>query len=228
MIKIYPELSAQATHFQPNPFVRLVLDYLFRHEEFKFDSSANLIDIGCGKLRHLKIYLEFVSNIFLVDTKYQIERKQKFSGELHTMEEYIKSHVSLKKKIQILTNEEFKEQETQSDIAFCVNVLDVVPLKIRKEIGNSAYKNLVKGGVFVVIVPRNDSSILKRCSEKNKFQDGHVFKRSKKDQFTFYKNFRNQKEIIKLYEKFGFSLIEDKSRYRQVCLIFQKQKLISA
>jgi len=85
----------------------------------------------------------------------------------------------------------------------------------------AAYRNLRDNGLYVVILPRNDSSIIRRCTESNRYQDGHVF--SHHGVATFYVNFDDQSVLIRLLQRLGFRLLHDLSNYRQVCLIFVKR-----
>src|SRR5581483_3422778 len=181
-----------------------------------------IIDLGCGKLRHLKICRDFSDNIILVDTKEQIERKQKFGDTTATMAEYVKATQDGKVKIDIVETEAFTKKKYNADIVLNVAVMDVVPKKVRSSLVDATYNNLRANGYCILIIPRNDSSILINCRRENKYEDGHIFKNRGHNDFTFYTNFRDPSPLLRVLTHRGFKLIEDLSIYRQICLILQK------
>jgi hypothetical protein len=138
------------------------------------------------------------------------------------MDEYIKAACPPHIEAIIRPAQTFVDEYWNADFAICVAVMDVVLPADRISITAAAFQNLRDGGYFSVIVPRNDSSIIKRCNDGNRFMDGHVFKNRGHQQRTFYTNYRNQQELIQMGERAGFELIRDQSIYRQVSLIFQK------
>jgi hypothetical protein len=95
--------------------------------------------------------------------------------------------------------------------------LDVVPPGPRTGIVAAASRNLRKGGVYIVIVPRNDQTILVRCAPENKYRDGHIF--SKGSIVTFYRNWRDHSKIAAMLEARQIEVAADLSIYRHVCLI---------
>ncbi len=215
----FPEYSAQGTNSKPNPLVRKTLELLTRTGSFGVKKEPEIVDLGCGKLRHLKIFTKFTNRIVLVDTKIQIERTQKFGGTLSTMKDYINATRN-GLNVKILTVEEFEKRNINADIIYSVAVMDAVQQKTRLQITKSAYNNLKFDKYFVVIVPRNDSSILENCKYENQYEDGYFFKN--RDKFTFYVNFRDPTPLLRMIENIGFGLIVDSSRYRYICWIFQK------
>jgi SAM-dependent methyltransferase len=221
-IKIQPEYSAQATHSKPNRFVKKALEKLYTDKQYSLKTIDTLVDLGCGKLRHLNILREYSKNIFLVDTKFQIERRQKFGDILCTMHEYLESVISPDETIKEVETKDFEKQQNNVDAVFSIGVMPVVLEADRKQMLHSAYRNLRPGGYFVVIIPRNDSSILKNCTPNNKIEDGYYFKNRGHEIYTFYINFRDPSTFLALIEKKGFQLIEDLSVYRQIYWIFQK------
>jgi hypothetical protein len=88
----------------------------------------------------------------------------------------------------------------------------------RRAITEAVAHNLANEGVFVVIAPRNDSSIVRRCTKQNAYLDGHVFKHH--GIHTFFHNFKTYDDVLNDCEKVGLFLLADLSRYRQVCLLF--------
>lgn len=213
------ENSAQGTKSKPNPFVKSTLEILIKEKNSSLDSNIKIVDLGCGKLRHLEIYTPYAKKIILVDTKYQVERLQKFDGTTNAMQGYISS---LKSNATIVTIDEFSQQNNNVDIVLNVAVMDAVLSKTRLFLAKSAHRNLRKHGYFIVIVPRNDVSILINCTPKNRYQDGHLISKKGTDFKTFYSNFRDPTTLHKLITTCGFNLYKDFSNYRQICWIFQK------
>jgi len=213
------ENSAQGTKSKPNPFVKLTLETLTKDKNSGLDANIKLVDLGCGKLRHLEISSHYAKKITLVDTNYQVERLQKFDGTTNTMQGYISS---LKCNATIVTIDEFSQQNNNIDVILNVAVMDAVLSKTRRFLAKSARRNLRKHGYFIVIVPRNDASILINCTLKNRYQDGYMISKKGTDFKTFYSNFRESTALHKLITTCGFDLYKDFSNYRQICWIFQK------
>lgn len=221
-LEIEAEYSAQATLSKPNPLVREVFKLLATEKRFGLKRPGKVVDLGCGKLRHLQICTEYFKYIVLVDTKKQIARKQKFGGMICTMTEYAASLSGLGKKLEIQTIEDFESQHHNAEVILSAAVMDVVLKTARVQMINAAFRNLRPGGYFVIIIPRNDSSILTRCQEKNRYEDGYVFKNRGQFHLTFYTNYRDHNSLVHQLTSKGFNLVEDFSVYRHVCLVLQR------
>jgi hypothetical protein len=213
--------SAQPSSSKPNPFVEQAVQHIIKESLIKkVPHLINVVDQGCGKLRHLPVLAKYFRNIILVDTKDQLNRKQKiFEHDDTTIAEYI--HATKQGSVQIMPADHFARTRLALDLIFNICALDVEVPKSRKEMFRAAVQNLKTGGLFVVIVPRNDQTILVRCTPENEHQDGHIFHHH--GIVTFYRNFRSQSVITKLGSAIGFSLVADLSVYRQICLIFRRQ-----
>jgi len=218
---LLPENSAQGTNTKPNPFVRFTLELLTKKGAHNLRKKPKIVDLGCGKLRHLKILTAFTNNIILVDTNHQINRVQKFEGTLSTMKDYVKKTYTTQR-IRILGIDEFEDRNENADIIYSVAVMDAVLKKSRVQIVNSACSNLRHMGFFVVIVPRNDSSILEHCKIENKFEDGYFIRNRGQKKYTFYANFRDHLPLLHIIQSKCFKLIHDNSTFRHICWIFQK------
>lgn len=216
------ENSAQGTNSKPNPLVKKTLDILFKEHIKGINTKIKLVDLGCGKLRHLKIYAPYTKSILLVDTEHQINRKQKFGGITTTMQDYIRS-INIGVETKLIPINKFSKQKHKVDIILNVAVMDAVPPKIRYTLISSASKNLKTNGHFIVIVPRNDSSVLINCTEENSYQDGYLIKKKGTKYITFYANFRNPHGLYKMIVSHGFTLKRDISNFRQICWIFTKK-----
>lgn len=220
-IKINSAYSALPSIAKPNPFVSIAITHIFNNilvsEDF---NRLKIADQGCGKLRHLKILSEYFNTIYFIDVEFQLNRIQKLFGLKIDIKEYIDSIKIPGKRLFVISELDFESSNLNLDMIFNICVLDVEIPKTRKAMISAAYKNLKKNGLYIVIIPRNDQSILVRCKIKNKYIDGHVFHHH--GVTTFYKNYRNTKQLINILQSQGFSLESDLSVYRQVCLILRK------
>jgi len=86
----------------------------------------------------------------------------------------------------------------------------------------SSFNNLTNNGLYVLIIPRNISSILKRCTSKNNYLDGHYFKHH--GIMTFYKNFDYVEPLLKILMENGFIISADLSERQYICLILGKKR----
>ncbi len=117
----------------------------------------------------------------------------------------------------MLPSVEFAASSLSLDLFVCVAAIDVVLPRTRSEMIRSAARNLGESGLRIVIAPRNDSTILRRCNRDNAYYDGHVFHHH--GIYTFYRNFRDHSPIVKICKNAGLELKKDLSSYRQVCLV---------
>jgi len=221
-IEINSAYSAQPSIATPNPFVEIAIKYCLENGLISRDSNKTRIaDQGCGNLRHLTILCRYFDTIYLVDKEYQLNRlKRLFGLDGTNVKDYISSLKMSGKKFTVLSDSVFDSSNLNLDIVFNICVFDVEVPKTRKAMTTAAYKNLKKGGFYVVIIPRNDQSILVRCTTKNRYLDGHIFQHHRIT--SFYKNYRDTRSMIYTLAKHGFVLETDLSVYRQVCLILRK------
>lgn len=221
-IKINSAYSAQPSIARPNPFLRIAINYILESRLFDEDpNKLRIADQGCGKLRNLTTLCQYFDTIYLIDTEFQLNRLQRLFGlDGISIKEYVDSLRMDRKKFTVLSNLNFDLLDLKLDLVFNVCVFDVEVPETRKAMATAAYKNLKNGGLYVVIIPRNDQSILFRCTMKNKYLDGHVFRHHKA--VTFYKNYSDSKPLIQGLTKLGFIVEADLSVYRQICLILKK------
>lgn len=218
-IQIRPEYSAQRRSHPRNPALKIALELLWSvRGNAKLGKVA---DLGCGKLRHYGMLSTVSDTLFLIDTERQITSTHTDKGKIYTVENVAKEARQKGKKVYSLSYEKFIESNCLLDVIFCIAVFDVVPRNIRRILINAAASKLLSGGHFVIIIPRNDSSILKRCSKENKYLDGHVF--CHHGIYTYFHNFRNYESILKGCNRVCLRLVADLSNYRQVCLILVKK-----
>lgn len=202
---------------KPGPIIGRLLEELV-----EIDRCQSVVDLGCGQLRHLEMLLETFQRIMLVDTPRQLSRRLRFNEKTCTIKEYVSSlPVKLRRRIDIVDSDCFAASRFNADVVLTVNTMDVVPTKVRDNMCAAAIKNLRRRGLFGVIVPRNDTTITSRCSDENRFLDGHVFEHH--GVMTFFRNFRDHQPLVSRIERLGTQVISDTSVYRHVCVLFQKQ-----
>lgn len=221
-VVVQPAYSAQPSVSRPNPRLEVAIDYLV---EQLYDSQdireLRVADQGCGKLRHLSTLENVFHRIWLIDTEFQLSRRQTLFGTSATSVRDYVARATHGNTLVLLTEKEFEASALNLDIIFCLCVMDVVLPNTRSAIIRAAHRNLRKGGLYVVIIPRNDQSILVRCRPGNRYSDGHVFSHPG-NVWTFYRNFQSLDSLLEGLEHRGFVLQADLSIYRQVCLIMRK------
>lgn len=220
--KIEPEYSAQASRFQPNPKLEESIEYIISEQALDVQPEKLAVVVqGSGKLRHINIYEKYFRKVFFVDTELQLNRELELYGQKTTVKNFIKAYSCRNDwEYEVIRASKFEDSELDADLLFNVNVLDVVPATERKVVISSASQNLKYDGIGIFIVPRNDKSILDRCNEDNKYLDGHIFRHH--GTYTFFKNFKNENDLIEKLQENDFGLVRNLSSYRQVCLITQK------
>lgn len=160
--------------------------------------GANRVaEIGCGRLRNLKILQSFFSDITLVDTKLQCDR--------------IRSLVPKSTKIRLLNTDRFRSDKKKYHAIFVISVLHIIPEpKARHEIISLAINKVFGGGYIVIDVPCGVNYYRKKCTSENRYRDGWVMGNGPIR--TFYKNY-SAKELdlfltngkpLEVYEKVWF------------------------
>jgi hypothetical protein len=219
-IRIRSEYSAQRRSHPPNPALKAALE-LIQKARPDLKQLGKVGDLGCGKLRHYNVLAPRSDELYLIDTEDQLSGAHFDVGEEYSVRKVAERARNHGKKVHVLSNSEFASSKLRLDLVVCIAVLDVVLPAVRQEVLRSAVNNLGQRGHFIVIAPRNDSTILKRCGPDNAFHDGHIFRHH--GVHTFYHNFRDHRPIVESCKRAGAALVEDLSIYRQVCLIFKRK-----
>jgi len=208
---IRPELSALGIRKSPNPILPRVFSKIK-----KLDIKKNLlvVDHGCGQLRNVNSLLELSRRLILVDTEVQITKKHKFFDKHLNIKEYVKQKYN-NANIKVLDDIAFRNSKVGADFIFSINVFDVILPKTRSIILSSIKRNLSTDGTLILIVPRNDTWTLRRCTNDNKYADGYVFHNH--GAFTFYKNW-NRQSITNLLKRHRYKVVHDISTYKYLCL----------
>ena len=219
-IKIRSEYSAQRRSHPPNPALKPALEVV-QKARLDLKQLGKVGDLGCGKLRHYNVLAPSSDVLYLIDTEDQLSATHFDAGEEYSIRKVAECASNHGKKVRVLSSSEFASSNLGLDLIVCSAVLDVVLPAVRQEVVRSAVNNLGQRGHLIVIAPRNDSTILKRCGPNNAFHDGHQFLHH--GVHTFYHNFRDHRPIIDSCKRAGASLVKDLSVYRQVCLIFKRR-----
>jgi hypothetical protein len=219
-IEIRSEYSAQRKSHPTNVALRTALEYL-SSKYGCWEEIRRVADLGCGKLRHYRLLSDF-PEIFLVDTERQLSNRHCDGDDEYTVREFAEEQCSSDHLVCAKTVEQFAKSRLHLDLIICVAVLDAVLPSVRKSIIESASRNLKARGLFVLIVPRNDSTILRRCNAENSYADGHAF--ANRGAHTFFCNFKKHDALINLCRRSELDVVQDLSIYRHVCLITTKLK----
>ena len=211
---IKPENSALGIRKAPSPMLPRVFTAI-NSLVAKQKVNPVTLDHGCGQLRNIRSLLDFSNQLILVDTEKQLTKKHNFLGEYLTIQEYITKKYP-EHNIRIFNSDKFEVSQLNIDIVFSINVLDVTPPKIRGAALRAIRKNLRDNGILVLIVPRNDSWTLQRCSKADKFADGYVFPNH--GAFTFYRNW-DDFSLEAIARRYGFVLLQNLSVYRYGCIL---------
>lgn len=184
-------------------------------------AGLRVADHGCGQLRHYRVLRKISRELYLVDTEAQLTRShQDGDQEFRIVDVAANGNRGAERRVVAMNTTAFERSRLELDLAVSVAVMDVVVPQDRRRIATAIGRNLRRGGICLLIVPRNDSSILARCTWKNRYYDGHVFKHHGIE--TFYHNHESTSGLIRLFRLCGMSLINDLSRYRQVCLCLRR------
>jgi SAM-dependent methyltransferase len=216
-IIINSEYSAQGRNHSTSPgLVRLI------NKSKILGSIGNdncVVDYGCGKLRNFEQIKKFAQELYLVDTKIQLSRNHTEQGKLFDYNDFLEKN-SNGVACKLMDNINFQKLNINCDLIFSIAVADIIPLESYATIIKDSFEKLRKDGYLVLVVPRNDTSILRRCNKENSYKLGNVFRKGK--YCTYMRNYRDSKPLFTEVEKYGFSLEEDLSIFNQICTIFRK------
>jgi SAM-dependent methyltransferase len=217
--KIVSEYSAQRRSHPPNAALKKALRVVVDLTGSK--NLGTVADVGCGKLRHYKILSRAAGVLWLVDSKRQMAAMHRDGNVYYTISSAAESAQKHGREVYALDVERFGLRRDLIDVAICVAVFDVVTREHRRQITKCVAERLRRGGYFVVIIPRNDSTITRRFTKENKYRDGHVFTHHGIQ--TFFSNFDRYESVIRDCKKEKLELVRDISTYRQVCILFRKR-----
>lgn len=170
------------------------------------------MEYGCGLLRNVPA-LDYPV-VHALDTEFQLTRRHVIGDFKGSLQDYAKDAFP-RRDIRVTTPDRFHAKNV--DVVFCINVLDVVPSSTRVKILRHVSNILTPRSQFVLIVPRNDSRTIKLCTDANRFADGYAFPNH--GAYTFYRNWRETKDLVSSLDRQGLRVIADLSIYRHAILI---------
>ena len=156
-----------------------------------------VVDLGCGRLRNLKVLKEGFKSITLVDTLLQCQR--------------IRDEVKKNKKVKLLSNIEFVKENKKYDAIFMISILHTIPIiKERKNLISLAISKLKLNGYLIIDVPTGVTYYRNRCTGENKYKDGYLMGNGNIK--TFYKQYfaaeldklLTESNQLKLFKKIYF------------------------
>jgi SAM-dependent methyltransferase len=220
-VDIHAEYSAQARSHPPNPTLETALEVVGRRNG-DVRRFGRVADLGCGKLRHYRQLAMCSDKLFLIDTPAQLTAKHTDKGLEYTVRSVAECATAQQQKVQAMAFKDFAVSHLNLNVVVCVAVLDVVLPYVRLALIRAAARNLAPDGECIIIVPRNDSTILRRCGRDNAYSDGYVF--SHHGIHTFFHNYRDHTPIVRTCVNSGLRLLDDLSCYRHVCLVFGRAR----
>jgi hypothetical protein len=179
-----------------------------------------VVEYGCGQLRNLRELRRHFPRVCLVDTELQLTRAHDFGGRRMTSPDYVRRYYR-DGAVTTLTDRQFTTSDLEPDVIFSINVMDVVPSKIRLAMLANVFEHLPATGQFALLVPRNDSRTLKLCKSARTHGDGYLFPNH--GAFTYYRNWLDDR-LQRLCRSHRFSVSRDLSRYRYCCIVCQPNK----
>jgi len=143
---------------------------------------TRVVDIGCGRLRNLKVFQTFFSHITLVDTELQCKRTKDLVPKLE--------------QVRLIDTERFMQYKNKFHAAFLISVLHIIPdKKSRERILSMAIEKVRGPGYIVIDVPYGENYYRQKCTIENKYRDGWIMGDGQNR--TFYKNY-NARELDEL------------------------------
>ena len=121
---IRSEFSAQRMSHTPNPAVSWAIAKLL--PEGNLGPNLRIADQGCGKLRHFRTLSPIARELILVDTEDQLSRTYRDGDREYTVKQFAQSVSNRRRRVVVMTSDEFSCSQLHLDIVFCIAVFDVV------------------------------------------------------------------------------------------------------
>jgi hypothetical protein len=174
VITVRPEYSAVGAKNEKNPSrATQAAISVFREMHL-----SRICEIGCGLLANSIHLLRAFPHVILTDRLEQYERikerLRELSGDYRSLAGFI-------------DDKAFARRRLNLDGAILINVLHILPTRRgRVELLDAASRNLRKGGLVFVDVPRNETFYRDLVKNAVAHNDGYAMRRN--DYYTFYKN----------------------------------------
>ena len=185
------ELAAKSV-LMPN---KIILDYIS-----KLSPNYIALDYGCGKLRHAIPLANYVQQVIAIDSREQLEKKQRIHNSIIAPVEYCKENLT----ILPLDSDGWRKQKY--DFVLCSNVLSAIPDEIvRMNVLSDIISVLKKEGHLLLSVQYYNSYYNSYRTRKDAFPylDGWLVKRRGSNKYDFYAML-NAECLIGMCRKVGF------------------------
>lgn len=162
---IHSEYAAKSAKQQNVEIVK----WLANHKRVK-----KALDYGCGKLRYSFELGRICEELYLLDSKIQLERTQMLFDEKTTIYNYVKKYRPLTK---IYSAEECDKIKIKFDLILCINVLSSIPAqKSRNRVISNTASLLKTDGKALFVTQYYDTFFSKALNDpKNiKYNDGWI------------------------------------------------------
>jgi SAM-dependent methyltransferase len=134
---------------------------------------GSTFDYGCGKLRYQTAIAETTDTLAIVDSEVQLSRRQILRGEKTS----IRNIYEQTNRVQVYSDLQFQEINARFDRGFCINVLSVIPFRVRREqVLQSIHGKLRRGGecLFVVQYRNSHFARMRQMPNAKPWLDGFV------------------------------------------------------
>lgn len=136
----------------------------------------NALDYGCGKLRYSKELNNICKNLYLLDSKVQLERIQLLFEEKMSIVDYTKKRFP---NATIIAAEDYDKIKVKFDLVLCVNVLSSIPTWSSRNIVIKNIASLLKNnGKALFVTQYYDTFFTKSLNNPAniKYNDGWISK----------------------------------------------------
>lgn len=150
---------------------RAILDWINNQEKV-----INALDYGCGKLRYSKELNKICKNLYLLDSKVQLERIQLLFDEKLSIVDYVRNCLPHAK---IVAVEDYPKIKVKFDIVLCINVLSSIPTWNNRNVVIKNIASLLKNrGKALFVTQYYDTFFTKSLKDPSniKFNDGWISK----------------------------------------------------
>lgn len=163
------------------------------------------LDYGCGKLRYLQEIMAISDHVVVVDSAVQLERIQRLPGHKYCS---IYDLAVLSNQWSVCTIKDISMHYGRYDAIFCLNVLQVVPLrKIRQSILRRLFNALKhEGSCYICVQYRNsDFKRMIGLDYAKLYGDGMLLDSLRRH--SFY-GFISPNDLVELVSDSGFTVVD--------------------
>ncbi|MCK5563767.1 MAG: methyltransferase domain-containing protein [Planctomycetes bacterium] len=166
----------------------------------------SLLDFGCGKLRYARHLVQLCDHLGLVDSKVQIERRQKIGGLNTTINDYALRYWPHSV---VYSLEEFWEKPRQKyDFVLCANVISAIPSRRIRAKSLTAIQGCLKKKGQLLVVNQYENSYFKKMMHSENAKphlDGYLLN-SKNG--NYYYGILNESKMSSILKNCGFEVCD--------------------